>query len=95
MTDELKKTGGSVKEFTLPSGILVTLKEGKMRDVIAATKNAGDDKEKIMLALIARLATFNGKAMVMEDIENLNLRDSMKLLEVFGEEVGPLAEAGK
>lgn len=88
MKDKDQKAG--VKEFTLPSGTIVTFKEGKMRDVIAANKIADGDKEKVMLALIARLAKFDGQVKTMEDIEDLPLRDSMELLSAFGEVVGPL-----
>ena len=80
-------TNGEVRTVTLPSGRVAAIRKGKGRDLLQAARMAGGagDGMKLTMAIIAMLTTIDGRAMVIEDVEDLDLIDVMKLM---GEVVG-------
>lgn len=75
------------RKITLPSGAVASIREGKGRDLLAATRAAGgaNDPMKIAFGLIAALVTIDGRALMIEDVEDMSLADVFKLQgEVMG-----------
>lgn len=73
------------KEITLPSGKKAFIREGKGRDSQQALKIIGGDSTKYLSAMMAVLCEIDGKGVVMEDIEDLSLKDYNVLLAEFTE----------
>lgn len=65
--------------FLLPSGVRVTMRPGKGRDLLAAQRAAGTDTVKVTYGLISALCTFDGEKRVLEDILDMPLGDVMQL----------------
>ena len=74
-----------MKEITLPSGKTATIREGKGIDSQKAMKICGGDSGRYLTALMAVLCDIDGKGVVMEDIEQLSLKDYNSLLAEFTE----------
>ncbi|WP_242472444.1 phage tail assembly protein [Ectothiorhodospira mobilis] len=84
MTDT-KKT--DLPEITLGDGRKAAIRKGKGRDLLTASRMAGGTNEpmKIAYGLIAALATVDGKPLTIEDVEDMDLGDVLKLQgEVMG-----------
>ncbi len=77
------------KELTLPSGKIVTFKEGKGQDLLQAQVKAKTSEE-IPYALIAELIEIEGQKPVYEDILDMELSD---VLALQGELTGKLTMA--
>ena len=71
------------KSLPLPSGKVAMIRAGKGRDVILAGRvvNAGKEPMAFAMALMAQLTTIDGKPIVMEDLEEMDIEDVMVLLE--------------
>lgn len=83
MTDKDKKS----REVDLPSGAKALIRDGKGRDLLAATRMAGgpNDPMRMVFGLLASLVTIDGRALTIEDVEDLPLPDVLKLQgEVMG-----------
>lgn len=71
------------KTFTLPSGAVVKKRrEGKGKDIFTASEMVKGNNQKMGLAFVSLLYEIDGKQMPIEDIEELPLKDVMKLLEL-------------
>lgn len=66
------------KNLTLPSGKIVTIKDGIGRDLMQAQIKAKKSEE-IPYALIAELCEIEGQSLVFEDILEMDLRDVLIL----------------
>jgi hypothetical protein len=74
-----------MKEISLPSGKTATIKEGKGKDSQLALRMCGGDSSKYLSALMSVLCEIDGAKLVMEDIEELPLRDYNTLMAEFSE----------
>lgn len=85
MADEENKSG--LRAVPLPSGAKAMIRKGKGRDLVQAARMAGgaNDGIKLTYGIIATLAQIDGKPIVIEDVEEMDLRDVMTLM---GEVVG-------
>lgn len=72
----------------LPSGVVVSMRPGKGRDLLAAQRAAGSDPNQIMYGLIANLCTFDGQKKVLEDVLDMPLPDVMVLTGKIGSVAG-------
>lgn len=72
-----------MKEFTLPSGKTATIREGKGKDSQLALRMCNGDSSKYLSALMSVLCEIEGKKIVMEDIEELPLKDYNSLMAEF------------
>jgi len=72
---------GSGKEVKLPSGRLALVRKGFGRDLMRAHRAVGHNPEPtaITFALIAELAQVDGKNIVYEDVQAMELGDVLAL----------------
>lgn len=75
---------GAVKAVPLPSGAKAIFYRRKGRALIDAQRAADGDTSRLMFALLAQVVEIDGKAPLMEDLEEMDLFDVMKLQEEFG-----------
>lgn len=73
------------KEFELKDGRRVIILKGKGRDARLAQQAAGADAGKLTQALMAQLVRIDGQQLVMEDFDELDLPDYMKIMQEFGD----------
>lgn len=66
------------KTFTLPSGRIAVLRNGKGHDLLQAQMKAKTSEE-LPYALIAELAEIDGQPLVYEDILDMDLSDVVAL----------------
>jgi hypothetical protein len=66
------------KQITLPSGRTAVIREGFGRDLMAAQRVA-TSVDAIPMALVAQLVEIDGKAIVYEDVLDMNLPDVLML----------------
>ena len=83
----------SAKEIKLPSGKLALVRKGFGRDLMRAHRAVGHNPEPtaITFALIAELAQVDGKTIVYEDVQAMELGD---VLTLEAEIVEGIEEAG-
>lgn len=82
-TETTTTTGksGDERTKTLPSGAVATIRAAKGRDLIQAARMAGsNDGIRLTFGIIAVLTRINGRPIVVEDIEEMNLMDVMTLM---------------
>lgn len=76
------------KKADAPSYTNIEVREPLVEDLIAAERIAGTDTGiKFAIAVLSRVATFDGKQLVPEDIEKLRVKDFFalaKAIESFG-----------
>lgn len=79
---------------TLPSGAKATFYRRKGRALMNAQRKADGDASRMSFALLSEVVDINGKAPLMEELEEMDLLDVIKLQEVFGElgKSGPAAK---
>lgn len=65
-----KKLEDGSEQFTLPSGAVCVRKKFTARDSKKCIKICAGDEDKMMDAIIAETCTFNGKKIIMEDIDD-------------------------
>jgi len=89
-----KPTREVLTSFTLPSGKEVTIYRGKGRDLRLALMAAGpaSDQYRILFAIIARLATIDGKSTTLEGIDDMDLEDVLALQGEAGKILNPLTK---
>ncbi|KQC02098.1 phage tail assembly protein [Pedobacter sp. Hv1] len=73
------------KNIELSGGKIATLGEFKGKHILLAQKVSGEDKDKMMFALIATCVKIDGKPVVMEDLEDMPGPDVLKLMGEFSE----------
>lgn len=71
---------------TLSDGRVATIKPGKGKHAQEALKVSGGNGDKYMSALMAQLVEIDGKRIVMEDLEELDLKDFLALQTAFAEQ---------
>lgn len=71
------------KQFELPSGKKATIKKGKGKHSMRATKMAGGDPGKIVPCIIQLLVLIDGERVTVEDLEEMDLKDYMSLMSEF------------
>jgi hypothetical protein len=81
-----------IREVTLPSGRVATIREGKGRDLINAQRAVGRTAESgaLMQALVAMLCTVDGKELIYEDVLEMPIAD---VLMMEGEVLGNFPQA--
>lgn len=69
------------RTITLPSGRTATLRTGRGRDLVNAHRAVASNPEPIAIsfALIAELATIDGRKIVYEDLLTMDLNDVLVL----------------
>lgn len=72
-------------KIELPSGKVAEIREFKGRDAMQAQKMIGTDATKYIPALISITTTIDGNAIVVEDMEEMDGRDFMKLFTTFAD----------
>lgn len=73
------------KQVTLSDGRTAVIKKGKGKHAQNALKVAGGDGEKYITALMAQLVEIDGKRVVMEDLEEMDMKDFMAIQAEFAE----------
>ncbi|HYH17499.1 MAG TPA: phage tail assembly protein [Azospirillum sp.] len=70
------------RTVTLPSGKAATVRKGKGRDLVQAARMAGggNDGMKLTMGIIAVLTQVDGRPLVIEDVEEMDLGDVMALM---------------
>jgi hypothetical protein len=78
---EVVRMEDSAKEIKLPSGKLALVRKGFGRDLMRAHRAVGHNPEPtaITFALIAELAQVDGKTIVYEDVQAMELGDVLTL----------------
>lgn len=71
------------KEIILSDGRVATVGEFKGKHIVKAQAIAGEDAHKTMLAIVSVCVKINGDGVAMEDLEEMNGFDVMKLISVF------------
>ena len=79
---ELEET----KTVILPSGLKAEILSGKGKHAQKALQLTGGDQSKYLGALMAQLVLIEGKPIVMEDLDEMSLRDYMAISEAFSEQ---------
>jgi hypothetical protein len=74
------------KTFTLPSGKVAVIKEGKGLHARNAIKMCDGDMSLYLSALMSQLITVDGKELVMEDLDEMPMQDYMKLQSEFADQ---------
>jgi hypothetical protein len=73
------------KEITLPSGAKATFYRRKGVALINAQRKADGDASRVAFALLSEIVEVDGKPCLMEDFDEMDLFDVMRLSEVLGE----------
>ncbi len=83
--------GEETTTVALPSGRSATLRKAKVRDLLQAHRSVGFSGEPmaIAMALIAQVATIDGKALIYEDVLELPAEDGLVLQAAVLEEEAP------
>lgn len=71
------------KEIELPSGKKATIKKGKGRHVMMATKMAEGDPGKIIPCIMHYLVLIDGEKQTLEQLEDLDMKDYFRLQTEF------------
>jgi len=74
------------KQFTLPSGKVAVIKEGKGLHARNAIKMCDGDMSLYLSALMSQLITIDGNPIVMEDLDEMPMQDYMKLQSEFADQ---------
>jgi hypothetical protein len=72
------------KTIKLPSGKEAKVRPYKGRDIREAFKIADGDNSKMIFAIIAKTVTVDGKAVLTEDLDEMDGGDVMALISEFG-----------
>ena len=69
-----------MKQITLSDGRIAEIKEGKGKHAKAALRQMDGDSSNYLPAIMAQLVTIDCKPVVMEDLDELPLRDFQALM---------------
>jgi hypothetical protein len=83
-TDSAELPPGAIKSVELPSGAQAVFFKRKGRVLVDAQRAADGDPGRMAFALLARVVEIDGKPPLMEDLEEMDLFDVIKLQEEFG-----------
>jgi hypothetical protein len=78
-----------MRNITLPSGKIATIKDGKGKDLFWAQKMANDTSE-IMKMLMVRLVLIDGNPITEDDLDEMDIADVLMLTNEFGKIFSPL-----
>lgn len=81
-TDE---KGNPVRFILLTDGRIAKVREGKGRDVERATMISGGDQSKYLSSMMSATIEIDGKAIIMEDLGDLGMKDYMRLQVAFAD----------
>lgn len=84
-SQESKSQGNNDLTFDLPSGRKCIIKKGKGKNITEAMKTAGKEGERFLFAMICQLTTVDGNPIVIEDLEEMELKDAMDIQTKFSE----------
>lgn len=73
------------EKFTLPSGAVVEKTPFKGKHVREAQRLMDGDQSKYSVAIISVSCLINGKKVTMEEMDEMDGRDIIKLMEIFTE----------
>lgn len=74
------------QSFQLPSGAKAEIKDAfKGKHIRKAQAISGGDSDKVIYSLIAQLVSIDGANILMEDLDEMDGRDVLKLMEHFGQ----------
>jgi len=68
---------------TLPSGAVAEFLPFKGKHLRIAQRMSGSDQSLVMYAIIATVTLIDGKGIVMEDLDEMDGRDVLKLIEEY------------
>ncbi|WP_029009395.1 phage tail assembly protein [Azospirillum halopraeferens] len=76
------RTDTDARTVTLPGGRVACIRKGKGRDLLQAARMAGGagDGMKLTMAIIAVLTVIDGRPLVIEDVEEMDMADVMVLM---------------
>ncbi len=80
----------NLKTITLPSGVVATERRASHRQLRLATKIAENDKTLMLNALISARFLFDGKEVLPEDVDDMDMRDTI----ILSKEVGDFLDVG-
>ena len=83
MADLVKDT--VLREVTLPSGATAVFYKRRGKALVNAQRSAAGDSSRIAFALLANIIEVDGLPVLMEDLDEMDLFDVLKLQEIFGE----------
>lgn len=95
MSENAVSANGQIaKEITLPSGALAVFYRRKGVALTRAQRKAEGDSSRMGFALLSEVVEINGRAPLMEELEEMDLFDVIHLQEAFGElgKAGPAAK---
>ena len=91
MAETTTQKAGVLKEVTLPSGAQAIFYRRKGGALINAQRKAGGDTSRVAFALLSEIVEVDGKPCLMEDFDEMDLFDVMRL----SEELGELGKSGQ
>ena len=77
---------GKTKEINLPSGKVATILPGKGLHSRNAVKIINGDMSQYLNALMYQLVLIDGKTIVMEELDEMDIKDYNKLMAEFSNE---------
>lgn len=83
--NEAKKKSMPNQKFTLPSGAVVEKTPFKGKHVREAQRLMDGDQSKYTAAIISVACLIDGKKVTMEEMDEMDGRDILKLMEIFTE----------
>ncbi len=81
----MSETNNEPKTLKLPSGKTALIEQGKGKHVRMATRVSGGDQSLFLNALMSQLVTIDGKGLVAEDFDEMDMNDYMTLSGEFAE----------
>lgn len=75
---------GVSKIVELPSGKIATIYKGKGKHVREAQRLMGDDSSLYLNALMSMLVQIDGKPILMEEFDDLDMEDYTELMAIVG-----------
>ena len=91
MADKTNPNLVVLKEIPLPSGSNAIFYKRKGVALINAQRKAGGDSSRVAFALLSEIVEVDGKPCMMEDFDEMDLFDVMRL----SEELGELGKSGR
>lgn len=72
----------NVKTFVLPSGKVAVMRDFKGKHVREAQRQAGGEPDKLLFTIIALTTEIDGKAVIMEELDEM---DGMDVFALYGQ----------
>lgn len=74
------------KEIKLPSGKVVTIGDFKGKHIREAQRISQGEQDKFLFALISLTSTIDGQPIVVEDLDDMDGADVLKLMAEFSDQ---------